>query len=279
MTDHNILNSANFDDMQKTFTVTVQPFIHEGGGQMDLGGMNNVFWIKHVGWEYRYIDVGYPNAVRKPIKKIEVSCADILHNTTRALPPFTEPRPVVGTVPFRVVNTNLDNNHRLQVDFHVRGVLVSPRAGCEPLPLKMQKAYVMMDENQRGMLALKEAAGDQLEETFNKLGLGSLRESLPGGISGLKELPPLLQQAVLTGLMQKGELPQLSQMLPLAPALTGGLGGGSEMLALPEADPEKESSAFVGDMLTACPDECHDAVVKHLKKIAETMIEKGWRRV
>jgi len=281
MSDHNILNVANFDDMQKTFTVTVQPFIHEGSGTMDLGGMNNVFWVKHVGWEYKYIDVGYPNAKRKPIKRIEVSVGDILHKTSRALPPFTEPRPVIGSLPFTVINTNLDNNHKLQVDFHLHGVLVSPRPGHEPLPLKKQKGYVMMSSNERGKLAMDEAATDQLEETFEKLGLGSLRESIPGGISALKGLPQPIQQAVIMGLVNKGELPSLVQQFGSAfgaPAL-GGETSENTPLALPEADPEKESSAFVGDMLAACPEDCQDSIVKHLKNIAQTMIEKGWRRV
>jgi len=277
MNDHNILNAANFDDMQKTFTVQVQPFIHEGGGTLELGGQDNVFWIKHIGWEYKYIDVGYPNATRKPIKKIEVSVADILHKATRALPPFTEPRFIVGSIPFRVINTNLDNNHKLQVDFHIRGVLVSPRPGCEPLPLKKQKGYVMMDSNQRGMLAMDEATTDQLEETFNHLGLGSLREALPGGISALKGLPGPIQNAVIAGLINKGELPNLGAMIPGMPSF--GAPPSETPLALPDADPAKESSAFVGDMLNACPDECQDAVIKHLKNIAEVMIEKGWRRV
>lgn len=278
MNDHNILNAANFDDMQKTFTVQVQPFIHDGGGTLDLGGMHNVFWVKHIGWEYKYIDVGYPNAKRKPIKRIEVSVSDnrkfILDKATRALPPFTEPRPIVGSIPFQVINTNLDNNHKLQVDFHIRGVLVSPRDGHEPLSLKKQKGYVMMDSNQRGLLAMDEDAADQLDETFIRLGLGSLRDSLPGGFHALKGLPAPLQNAVIAGLINKGELPNLATMLPGTPAF-----GAPPTLALPDADPEKESSAFVGDMLLACPEDCQDVVVKHLKNIAEVMIEKGWRRV
>lgn len=277
MNDHNILNAANFDDMQKTFTLQVQPFIHDGGGTLDLGGMHNVFWIKHIGWEYKYIDVGYPNAVRKPIKRIEVSVSDILNKATRALPPFTEPRPLVGSIPFQVINTNLDNNHKLQVDFHLRGVLVTPRPGCEPLSLKKQKGYVMLDSTQRGQVALDEDAADQLEETFTRLGLGSLRDSLPGGFSALKALPTPLQNAVIAGLIKKGELPNLGAMIPGMAAFGAPLI--QTPLALPDADPEKESSAFVGDMLLACPIDCQDAVVKHLKNIAEAMIEKGWRRI
>lgn len=280
MTD-NILNSASFDDVEKSFKLSVQPFIREGGGVMELGGMHNVFWIKHIGWRYKYIDVGIPNAVPDPrIKPIEVSVENILTDASRALPPFTEPKPVIGRVRFKVINTNLHNNHRLDVEFMLNGVLVSPKPGKEPLELKVQKGYVMMDSTARGELAMREAAADKLDETLVQLGLGSLRESLPGGLAALKELPPAIQTGIIQGLVAKGELPEFMAPLTAIPALGGRSAAGPTPLALPEIDSAKESSAFIGDFIAACPDELQEVLRRdQLRKLAEAMVEKGWRRV
>lgn len=283
MNDHNLLNSASFNDMQKSFTVSVQPFIREGRGVLELGGDENILWITKIEWEYRYIDVGVPRARRTPVKPIEIAVADVWpsvpgQTTSRPLPAVTEPHPVRARIPFRVINTNLDNNHKLEVEFFLTGVLVKPRPGCPALPLKKQKAYVMMDSTSRGKLAMEEAAADQLEETLSKLGLGSLRDSLPGGLSALTALPPPLQSAVLQGLIAKGELPELANM---APMLMGGHNtSGGAPLALPEVDSGKEESAFMGDFIVICPDECQELLkTSYLKAISREMVEKGWRRV
>lgn len=280
MTDYNILNRATFDDMRKTFKVSVQPFIVEGGGVLDLGGPNNVFWIKSVSWKYQYIDVGIPSARRvRPINKIRVQVEN-LYNTPidSALPPFTEPRPVVGKINFRVENTNLANNHKLEVEFYLDGVLVVPRPGVEPPTLKQMKGYIMLDESSRGQLAMDEDAADQLDELLTKSGLGSIRDSIPGGMGALKALPPALQNVVIQGLVSKGELPAELAMPMLGGP--GGMGmGGHTPLALPDADPEKETSAFLGDLLATCPEDCQENLkTSHLKQIAAAMVEKGWRR-
>lgn len=287
MTDYNILNRASFDDKRKTYEVQLQPFILEGGGSFSLGGPNNVLWVKQVSWKYEYIDVGVPNARRvHPIEKIIVSVEPgaidpILEDVDSALPPFIEPKPVVGQIHFRVKNTNLANNHKLVVKFFVDGVLVKPRDGVEPPTIKQMKAYIMMDSTDRGKLAMDEAAADQLDETLTQMGFGSLRDSLPGGMAALKQLPPMMQNAVIQGLVAKGELPEFMAASAMMPAL--GLGGGvgqAPPLALPDADPEKETSAFLGDLLATCPEECQESLkTSHLKHIAAAMVERGWRRI
>ena len=289
MTDFNILNRAKFNDMRKTFKVSLQPFLHQGGGILDLGGPNNVFWVKRVSWRYEYIDVGIPTARQiRPIKKIRVGVENLFQNSSSpdgmidtALPPFIEPEPLVGKIHFRVENTNLANNHKLEVEFLLDGVLVVPRTD-EPPTLKQMKGYVMMDSTDRGRLAMDEDAADQLDELLVKSGFGSLRDVLPGGINGLKQLPPALQGPVLQSLAAKGDIPAefVTPMLAL-----GGAGAppgmpGAPPLALPDADPEKETSAFLGDLLACCPDECQETLkTSHLRQIATAMVEKGWRRM
>ncbi len=281
MTDYNILNRASFDDMRKTFKLSVQPFIMEGGGVLDLGGPNNVFWIKAVSWKYNYIDVGIPTARRlHPINKIKVMVANLFDRAIdTALPSFTEPRPIVSKIPFVVENTNIANNHKLEVEFYLDGVLVAPRPNVEPPTLKQMKAYIMMDATDRGKLAMDEAAADQLDELMMQSGLGSIRDIFPGGMSALKSLPPALQGAVIQGLVQEGKLPEYMAMPMLGGP--GGFGGSAiAPLALPDADPEKETSAFLGDLLATCPEDCQETLkTSHMKMIAVAMIEKGWRRV
>ena len=281
----NILNRAHFDDKRQKFEVQVQPFILEGGQGFSLGGPNNVFWIKQISWKYEYIDVGVPNArVLRPINKIEVSVdggADgpILYNETSALPPFDEPKPIVGRIEFRVKNTNLSNNHKLVVTFYVDGCLVKPRDGYDPPTLKQMKAYVMMSKSERGKLAMEEAAADQLEETLIGMGLGSLRDVIPGGFAGLKALPEVMQNAIIQGMVAKGELPDY-MAAAIVPALGvgGNAGHATTPLALPDADPEKETSAFLGDLLAVLPDDCK-IDTPHLKEIAARMVGRSWRRV
>ncbi|RJR10582.1 hypothetical protein C4588_03000 [Candidatus Parcubacteria bacterium] len=276
MEDLNILNRATFDDKQQSFKISVQPCILEGYGTMDLGGPMNVFWVKQISWRYDYIDVGFPGAKVIPLRKPVVTVADIIQDIDTALPPFVQPKPVVGKIEFKVKNTNLANNHRFEIEFLLQGTLVKPKANTEPLPLKAMMAYIMMDSATKGQLAMHEAVADELDQTLSQLGMGSLRESLPKGFGAIKSLPAPIQAMVIQGMVSKGHLPEAMApyMLPLAN------NGNKPPLALPDMDPQKEESAFIGDLMEACPDECQDMLKReYLKKIASLMVEKGWRRV
>lgn len=277
MEDLNILNRATFDDKQQTCKVVTQPCILEGYGVLDLGGPLNVYWVKHISWKYEYIDVGYPGArVRLPLKKPIVSISDIATDIDTALPPFQQPKPLPGKIEFKIKNTNLDNNHRLEVTFYLQGTLVRPKPNAEPLSLKAMLAYIMMDPGTKGQLAMQEALADELDDTLARMGMGSIREALPKGFGALKSLPAAMQSAIIQGMVSKGQLPESMSI----PALAGGLNIGRAPLALPEIDPQKEESVFVGDLMEACPDECQDILKReYLKKIASAMVEKGWRRV
>ena len=82
---------------------------------------------------------------------------------------------------------------------------------------------------------------------------------------------------IIQGMAAKGELPDY-MIPPNMPALGGMPGGANIPLALPDADPEKEQSAFMGDLLATSPDDC-SFNKEQLKEIAQSMVEKGWRRV
>lgn len=277
MEDLNILNRATFDDKQQSFKVSVQPCILEGYGTLDLGGPVNVYWVKHISWKYEYLDVGFPGArVRHPLKKPIISVSDVLVDVDTALPPFQQPKPLVGKIEFKVKNTNLDNNHRLELTFFLQGTLVRPKPNAEPLSLKAMLAYIMMDPGTKGQLAMQEALADELDETLTQMGIGSIRDALPKGFGAIKSLPAPLQAAIIQGLVAKGQLPDSMAV----PALTMAGGGVKAPLALPDVDPKKEESVFVGDLMEACPEECQDILKRdHLKKIASVMVEKGWRRI
>jgi len=270
--DYNILNRASFDDKQLRYTLKVQPFIHEGHGTLDLKGSGNVLWIKQITWQFKYVDVGMRGAVRRQPKPIQVTVADILDNDEAPYPPFTQPKPVVGKVPFRVINTNLDNNHQLVVTFNINGVLVKPKPDAQ-ITLKEMLAYIMMSENSRGELAMAEAVADKMDETFTQLGLGGLRDKLPGGLGALTSLPEPMQRLVLNAMAANGDI----QM----PALMGQPGmGAAPALALPDADPEKEFSSFLGDIISSMDSEVMRSIpMDALKTLSRTMIDKGWRKL
>lgn len=279
MEDLNILNRATFDDKQQSFKISIQPCILEGFGTMDLGGPLNVFWIKHIAWKYEYIDVGFPGArVKLPLKKPVVSVNDVITDVDTALPPFQQPKPLAGKIEFKVKNTNLDNNHRLDLTFLLQGTLVRPKPNTEPLSLKAMLAYIMMDAGTKGQLAMQEALVDEFDQTLSQMGMGSIRDALPKGFGALKSLPAPIQAAIIQGLVAKGQLPE--SMAALALPFGGMSGGGKTPLALPDADPQKEESVFIGDMMEVCPDECQDVLKReYLRKIASLMVEKGWRRI
>lgn len=273
-----ILNRATFDDKQQSCKIVIQPCIIEGYGAMDLGGPLNVFWVKHIGWKYDYIDVGFPGAKTiLPLNKPIVTVQDILQEVDMALPPFTQPKPIAGRIEFKVKNTNLANNHRMEITFYLRGTLVKPKPNAEPLTLKSMLAYIMMDSTTRGQLAMREAQADELDQTLAQMGIGSIREALPKGFAALKELPPAFQAMIIQGMVAKGQLPEAMAAF----ALPGGVSpGGKPPLALPDVDPQKEESAFIGDLMEVCPDECQDVLKReYLRRIASAMIEKGWRRI
>lgn len=280
MEDYNILNRATFDDKQQQYKVSIQPCILEGYGTLDLGGPLNVFWIKHIGWKYDYIDVNFPGARVLELKKPIISVGDILQDVDTALPPFIQPKPVAGKIEFKVKNTNIANNHRMELTFFLRGTLVKPKqTNGEPLSLKAMLAYIMMDPTTRGQLALQEVMTDELDQTLSQMGMGSIRDALPKGFGALKSLPAPVQAAIIQGMVAKGQLPESMAALalpgysPIGPA-------GKAPLALPDIDPQKEESAFMGDFMESCPDECQDMLKReYLRKISSAMVEKGWRRV
>lgn len=272
MNDFNILNRATFDDKQIRHKVIVQPFIHEGAGTIDLGGPHNVLWIKHIKWKYDYKDVGVPNARKLPINPIKVSVSDIIIDEEQAFPPFIQPKPVVGRVPLKVINTNLNNNHQLIATFFIDGVLVTPKSGAqEEITLKEMLAYIMMGSDERGKLAMAEAVTDKLDEKFAQLGLGTLREKFPTGLGAINALPAPIQNIVLQAMSKNGELP-MPFALPNSTPFNNPL-----QLAM-DADPQKEESAFVGDLIAACPDDSSLAKAA-LQQIAKTMVERGWRKL
>jgi len=238
---------------------------------LDLGGATNVLWIKHIKWVYEYKDVQVPNARKTPVKPIQVTVADILDNDDRAYPPFKQPKPVVGMVPLKVINTNIENNHQLIVTFHIDGILVTPKEGPhDPITLKEMMAYIMMGAEEQGRLAMAEAVTDKLDEKFAQLGLGSLREKFPSGLGAISALPAPMQTMVLQAMAQNGDIPMSLGMA--APPSNNPL-----QLAM-DADPEKEESAFIGDMIATCPDD-NDMSKKLLQEMAKAMIERGWRKV
>jgi len=280
--DLNILNRASFDDKQIRHRVVVQPTLYEASNHLDLGGMTNVLWVKEITWQSKYIDTGMYGAKKEVKAPIKVSVSDVLTDDSHFYPPFIQPKPIVGRVDFKVINTNLFNNHRLEVEFFITGVLVKPKIGPgDPLTLKEMLAFIMLDSSKRGELAFAEAAADQLDETLSQLGLGSLRNQLPKGFTALKSLPESIQIAVIKSMAAKGGLsPGLAEALNINALPGGPISSGMPLQLTADIDPEREANSFVGDMFIVSPDDCQGVLTKSvLQQIAKAMVEKGWRRI
>lgn len=269
LVDFNILNRATFDTRPIKQTIRVGPTLFEGSGAYNLG--SSVFWIKNIGWKFGYFDVGMYGAKKTPIKPVQVTIGGgtepIMVDSTEPFPPFSIPKPIATRIDFSVKNTNLGNNHQLVVEFILQGVLVTPKPGVtEPLTLKEQLGYIMSSDSRKGELAMAEAAVDALEEKMASMGMESIRSKLPQGLGILKALPPSLQQIVVK--QMNGE--QL-QALPSAEEKA------IQQLTM-NNDPERDKSAFIGDLITILPEDC--ALSKEqLKALADSMIQQGWRRV
>lgn len=266
--DFNILNRATFDTRPIKQTIRVAPTLFEGSGNYNLG--SSVFWIKNISWKFGYFDVGMYGAQRLPLKPVQVTVGGgtepILVDVSEPYPPFEIPKPIVSRIDFSVKNTNLGNNHQLVVEFVLQGVLVTPKPGvAEPLNLKEQLGYIMSSDSRKGELAMAEAAVDALEEKMASMGMESIRSKLPQGLGVLQALPAPLQALVVKQ-----------------------INGGDSTYGLPAAeekvsqltmhdDPERDKSAFIGDLITTLPEDC-SLSREQLKEVAESMIRQGWRR-
>lgn len=272
--DFNILNRATFDSKPIKQTITVSPTLYQGTASYNLG--NSVFWVKSIEWKFGYFDVGLHGANRRKLEPIKVTVsggteAPLLVEAEEPMPPFEIPKPIATRIDFEVRNTNLGNNHQLKVEFILKGILVTPKPGVtEPLNLKEQYGYIMSSESKKGELAMAEAAVDALESKMASMGIdGGIRSKLPQGLGVLKALPPSLQSMIVK---QMG-----AEYAAALPDNTATAKEAGKLLAL-NADPEKEKSALMGDLISCLP-ESASISREDLKKVAEQMIAQGWRRI
>ena len=272
MIDFNILNRAVFDDKQIRHQVIMAPHLYEGGNSIEIGP-DSVYWVKHIDWKFGYFDVNMPLAKEIKVKPIEVWVNDILKGDTTPYPPFVSPKPVKNHINFRVKNNTLGNNMQLKVEFFLTGVLVRPKEGAEMPSLKEQLGYIMLSEEKKGELAMAEAAIDLVDEKMLSAGMETIRSKFPQGLGMLTALPKPLQNLLLSasipGLVDEDR-----------PRQIGGSSRNEQLKLAMDADPQKEKSAFMGDMMAGCPTTCQGLLNKEsLQTIAEFMIQNGWRKI
>jgi hypothetical protein len=238
MYDFNILNRADFS--KHSFSKTV---VCRAGDQtynkIDFQP-GELFCLLKVSWKYEVKTVtdnyGWPKA------PLNISIQDAFTSETSSPQIFSPPKIIREKLEINIINPS-----PLEVVLHLKcfGTLVAPKAN-EILSDKEILGYVLLDDSQKGMLALSETIVDNLEE---RLGV-DLRKSLPAGQAGsLESIPKLLQ----TGAVKA--LPGSDQNLQ-------------------EKTDEDLKSLLIGDLVVAQTSLALDEITK----LAEILIQKNWKK-
>lgn len=272
MTDFNILNRASFDDQQIRFEIQMPPHLYEINRTLELGAGTS-YWVNGITWKATYYPSGL-NPVKVPIKPptITVTSIDgtsILKEVSEPYPRFKQPKPIADKINFIVKNNTLANNMMLKMEFYLEGTLVKPKPGTS-ISYKEILAYLLMDESTKGKLAMEEAMIDHLDDKLISMGQESIRSKLPQGLGSLSMLPDNLKTLFL------GDSRMMQMLGVPMPALQESTKA-QKLLEISNADPVKEKSAFIGDMLSSLPDGVNLGK-EIIQTIADHMIGSGWRK-
>ena len=250
MMDPNILNRGSFTDAEIPVEITVYPsktqtVSHEFGN-------DTVLLLKEAAWKYSVAagqkdDYGWPrqglqvaitNAFKAQVANpVTLNPASVLRNKCEII--IANPSSLIVTV------------HMI-----LRGVLVKQIPGEPPLSDKEMIGYSLLDNSQKGMLALSEAMIDRLDDHLKQLGLDGLRGRLPGG-----------QVADITMLNSK----QFSA-LPNNDASYHALSS-NEVL-----DCETLKSLLIGEIATCTSTESLNISLEAINTLATFLLAKGWKK-
>jgi hypothetical protein len=149
------------------------------------------------------------------------------------------------------IEVNIHNPSSLRVTIHltISGELAVPIEGSAALSEKEVLGYSLLDDSQKGMLALQEAAMDRLDERFRQLGIDSgLRDQmLAGQISDVMKLP--------------GESPQME---PYA------------LETAPKKPLDELKSLLVGDLVQYKLSSNSEISLEELQALADYLLDKDW---
>jgi len=220
---------------------------------------NESFWIQKASWEYSTpaTQIGSYGWPKKPLR---LTINSVVTDQISSPLTFAAPRPCYGEIKATAKNDS-DVSVLLHLSLDGISVTTKPNSGITE---KEILGYLLLDDSQKGMLALTESVVDRWDEEFKKMG-GSLRERLPGGQAGffLESLSKDPQQFQKFLALQETEL-KLSQ--------------NSEEVVMADFDENKETaiSSFIGDLVLACRKSGVKVDLDQVEAISTFMVTKGW---
>ena len=205
MMDFNILNRATFKKTSLEVSITAEPGTQAQHVVPLQGGS---FCLEYVEWKYS-VSAGQSD-YDWPKVPMQISIGDVIDRT--ASPIEYAPPTILEDFRIRVKNPSAI---KVTVNFRLRGTHVIPIPGNIPLSEKEILGYNMLNDSQKGMLALQEAAYDRLDEHFRQLGVeGGIRNALLAGqISDLKQLPGSEPLALTSDLIPRKSVEDLHSLL------------------------------------------------------------------
>lgn len=253
--DYNILNRGAFNETSLSFDITSEPgncgtAVHK----LPEGG---AFCLNKASWKYS-VGAGQLDPYGWPRSPLKISINKVLKDQTASPAEFSPPELLRNAI--EIVTSN-PSTLRVTVHITLTGVLMSPVAGEPALSDKEIMGYSLLDNSQKGMLALSEAVIDRVDEHFKQLGLDGLRDQMLGGQVGAAAqiLPEGLKHLALPS-------NQGSRVMPLEDPIA----------ALPAKDGDELKSLLIGDLVTYKTINSSDITLEEIQNLTFYLLDKGW---
>lgn len=254
MMDYNILNRGSFNETKLSFEIGVDPgksnkHVHK----LPTGG---ALCLKKAEWKYG-VDAGQLDSYGWPRSPLKISINSALKDQTASPAIFSPPELLRDEVEISISNPS---TLRVTVHITIYGVIVAPMAGEPLLSDKEILGYSLLDDSQKGMLALSEAVIDRVDQHFKQLGLEGLRDQMLGGQVGpaLSMLPENLKHLALPNTINPTTIP--------------------ETPALSLKDDAELKSLLIGDLVTYKTLNDSEITLDEIQSLVTYLLDKGWMR-
>jgi hypothetical protein len=255
MMDYNILNRGAFNETKLSFDITSNP----GNAGIHVHNLpeGGAFCLNKAEWKYS-VGAGQIDPYGWPKSPLKISINKVLKDQTASPVEFNPPELLRDKIEITTVNPS---TLRVTVHITIYGVLMSPVAGEPLLSDKEILGYSLLDNSQKGMLALSEAVIDRIDQHFKQLGMDGLRDQMLGGQVGpaSQMLPEGLRHLAL---------PNTQELPPETEAIS----------ALPLKDETELKSLLIGDLVTYKTLNSSEISLDEIQALADYLLEKGWMR-
>jgi len=258
MMDYNILNRGSFNDTEITHDITVTPS-QTSKSWHELGDYTSLL-LKEISWKYS-VPGGQTDAYCWPRQGLHVAITDAFKARV-ASPVLLNPAPLLKNK-YEVIISN-PSTVAVTVHMLLKGVLVKQNPGEPLLSDKEIRGYSLLDDSQKGMMALSEAVIDRIDDHFKQLGLAGLRDRLPGGqVANINMLSAELKQMAALPNSSPNELELHVEPRAIEP---------------PKVDSEMLKALLIGELVTCKTEKSFDLTLEDITFLASYLINKGWMK-